>query len=279
MQNSRARRRSRSFNNPRFHPRAIALVIVAVLGVGGCGGGYTPTPTLSPPAVAQHAVVSGQLNLLLTSTNGHGPTNIYTDITQIGTTFTGTANTLVCPSNDLSQCQGNDASITPTGTVSGMNVTMMISFPSSAGTDTVTIVGTSMGPTLAGTYTDSLGDAGTWKAFFNADFNGTNSGTFNSTSNPFPIAPSILFTLSQDASFHVTGSATIMNSPCLSSLTLSGQAIGGALSLTDAANEAVIIAVPDMSNLNFRYSFAPTAPHCAGDVGRGTVTHKGPWDY
>ena len=48
----------------------------------------------------------------------------------------------------------------------------------------------------------------------------------------------------------------ITNSPCISILTLSGQAIGGALSLTDAANEAIIIAVPDMSNLNFSYSFA-----------------------
>jgi hypothetical protein len=250
-------------------------IMLLALFASGCGGGYSSTQTHTP----QNAVVSGQLNLLLTSTGGHGTTNIYTNITQTGATFTGDVNTLVCPSNDLLQCQGNDASITASGTVSGMNVTMMISFPSSAGTNTVTIVGTSAGPTLAGTYTDSLGDTGTWKAFFNADFNGTNSGTFNSTSNPLSIAPSILFTLSQDASFHVTGSATIMNLPCISSLTVSGQAIGGALSLTDAANEAVIIAVPDSSNLNFRYSFAPTAPHCAGDVGRGTVTHKGPWDY
>jgi hypothetical protein len=277
MQNYRACRRSKSFNDRRFHPGVIALVIVAVLSVEGCGGGYSSTHTPTP--TPQNAVVSGQLNLLLTSTSGHGTTNIYANITQTGTTFSGDVNTLVCPSNDLLQCQGNDASITTSGTVSGMNVTMMISFPSSAGTDTVTIVGTSAGATLAGTYTDSSGDTGTWKAFFNADFNGTNSGTFNSTSNPLPIAPSILFTLSQDASFHVTGSATIMNLPCISSLTVSGQAIGGALSLTDAANEAVIIAVPDSSNLNFRYSFAPTAAHCAGDVGRGTVTHKSPWDY
>src|ERR1700674_5038812 len=106
----------------------------------GCGGGYTPTLTPTTPA-AQNAVVSGQFNLLLTSTNGHGTTNIYTDITQTGTTFTGAANTLVCPSNDLSQCQGNDASIAPTGTVSGTNVTMMISFPSTAGADTVTMAG------------------------------------------------------------------------------------------------------------------------------------------
>lgn len=252
------------------------ILLVALL-AAGCGGGYSSAP--APTPTPQNAVVSGLLNVLLTSNSGHGTTNIYTNITQTGTTFTGDVNTLVCPSNDLFQCQGNDASITPSGTVSGANVTMMISFPSSAGTDTITIMGTSMGPTLAGTYTDSLGDTGTWKAFFNADFNGTNSGTFNSTSNPLPIAPSILFNLSQDASFHVTGSATIMNLPCISSLTLSGQAIGGALSLTDTTNEVVIIAVPDSSDLNFRYSFAPTAPHCAGDVGRGTVTHKGPWDY
>src|SRR6202521_5556984 len=113
----------------------------------GCGGGYTPTLTPTTPA-AQNAVVSGQFNLLLTSTNGHGTTNIYTDITQTGTTFTGAANTLVCPSNDLSQCQGDDApgiSITPSGTVSGANVTIVISFPIMAGADTVTMVGSPTG--------------------------------------------------------------------------------------------------------------------------------------
>jgi Bacterial Ig-like domain (group 2)/Galactose oxidase, central domain len=49
MQNLRPARRSRSFPNVRFHPRAIALVIIAMIGVGGCGGSSTSSPTPTPP--------------------------------------------------------------------------------------------------------------------------------------------------------------------------------------------------------------------------------------
>ncbi len=215
---------------------AVVLMSVAVA-FAGCGGGSQAPPTTP---VTQNASVTGQYNLVLTSTNGKGTTNIYTDFTQSGTTFTGAASTLVCPSNDLSQCKGDDApviSIAPSGTVSGANVTMMISF---------------------------------------RDY----SGTFNSTSNPLPITPTILITLAQDASFNLTGKATIMNSPCISSLTLSGQAIGDAFSLTDAASKALIIALPTGNSFTFSYNFQPTAANCAGDFGRGVVmTNQFPWDY
>ena len=253
------------------------LLVFALL-VAGCGGGYLKTSNPMSPAT-QNASVTGQYDLALTSTIGHGATNIYTDFTQAGTTFTGAANTLVCPSNDLSQCKGNDASITPSGTVSGANVTMMISLPSTTGADTLTMVGSATGTNLAGTYTDSLGDAGTWTAFAAGVFSGTYSGTFNSTSNPLPIPPTILMTLGQDARFNLTGTATIMNSPCISSLTLSGQAIGDAFSLTDGASGAVIMGVPNGKSFNFRYNFAPTAASCAGDIGLGTVSNTSPFDY
>jgi hypothetical protein len=288
----------RSFTNMRFHPRTIALVIAAAIVVCGCGGGSTssPTPGSSPLSpVAQNASVTGQYNLVLTSTNGHGTTNIYTAFTQTGTTFTGAANTLVCPSNDLSQCKGDDApvtSITPSGTVSGASVTLTIAFPSAAGADTVTMVGTATGTNLAGTYTDSLGDAGTWTASTAIHPFGPPpgvydySGTFNSTSNPLLISPTISIELGQAANSNLTGSATIMHSPCISSLTLSGQAIGDAFSLTDAASKALIIALPTQPTLptgnsfTFSYKFEPTAASCAGDVGRGVLTIKpSPFDY
>jgi hypothetical protein len=117
-------------------------ILLFTLLAAGCGSVKTPAPR---PPVAQDAKVIGQYDLLLTSTNGHGTTNIYTNFTQSGTTFTGAANTLVCPSNDLSQCFGNDApvtSITPSGTVSGLNVAMTIIFPNMAGADTISMVGT-----------------------------------------------------------------------------------------------------------------------------------------
>ena len=106
------------------------------------------------------------------------------------------------------------------------------------------------------------------------------SGTFNSTSNPLPVAPSISITLTQDASFNLSGTATVTNSPYISSLTLSGQAIGEAFSLTDAASKAVIMALPTGNNFTVSYNFDPSATSCAGDFGRGEVTtNQSPWDY
>src|ERR1700681_2433188 len=157
MQNSHTLGRSRP-STRKFSTKKILLFASLA---AGCGGGYLKTSTPMTPAT-QNASVTGQYNLVLTSTNGHGTTNIYTNFTQTGTTFTGAANTLVCPSNDLSQCKGDDApgiSITPSGTVSGANVTIVISFPIMAGADTVTMVGSPTGTSLAGTYTDSLGDS------------------------------------------------------------------------------------------------------------------------
>lgn len=270
---------------------AVVLVSVAVA-FAGCGNGSQAPPTTP---VAQNASVTGQYNLVLTSTDGRGTTNIYTDFTQTGTTFTGAANTLVCPSNDLSQCKGDDApviSITPSGTVSGANVTIVISLPSTSGTDTITMVGSATGTSLAGTYTDSLGDSGTWTASTAIHPFGPPpgvydySGTFNSTSNPLLIAPTIFIELGQDASSNLTGSATVMHSSCLGSLTLSGQAIGDAFSLTDAASKVLILALPTQPTLptgnsfTFSYKFEPTAANCAGDFGRGVITiSKSPFDY
>jgi hypothetical protein len=157
---------------------------------------------------------------------------------------------------------------------------MLIAFSSTARADTLTMVGSATGTNLAGTYTDSLGDAGTWTAIAAGTFSGTYSGTFNSTSNPLPIAPTILMTLGQDARFNLTGTAAIMNSPCINCLSFSGQAIGDAFSLTDGARGAVIIGVPNGNAFNFRYNFAASAANCAGDFGLGTVSNThGPFDY
>ena len=71
----------------------------------------------------------------------------------------------------------------------------------------------------------------------------------------------------------------IMGSPCISSLALSGQAIGWAFSLTDGASKARIIALPTDNSFTFRYNFDSTAPSCAGDSGRGMLTNQNPWGY
>src|SRR5258708_28424308 len=156
---------------------------------------------------------------------------------------------------------------------------MTISFPSTAGADTVTMIGTATGTGLTGTYTDSLGDTGTWSASAGNSLSGNYGGTFNSTSNPLPITPNILIALTQDANFNLTGTATITNSPYITSLPLSGRAIGQAFSLSDAKNGASLIALPTAGGFNFNYNFDPTAASCAVDFGRGVIATQSPWDY
>lgn len=253
-------------------------VLLLALLAAGCGGSYAP-PTPPPTQVTPTATVLGQYTLALVSTNGHGTTNIYTNFSQTDATLLGAPSTLVCPSNDLSNCQGEGFSsgfITPQGTVKGENVSITISLP---GGDTVTLVGTAAGTNLSGTYTDSLGDSGLWTASASGPLSGTYTGTFNSTSDPLTIAPGISLSLTQDASMNLTGMATITSSPCISSLNFSGQAIGGAFTLTDTTNKVSIIALPTGSNFNFSYAFDLTAARCPGDHGRGVVANPNPWDY
>jgi hypothetical protein len=298
MYNSCSLGRSKSFLNIRFHPSAIALVagMLVLCGCGGSGSSSTSgsTPTAGPSA-AQDASVSGSYDLVLTSTSGRGTTNIYTNFAQAGKTFTGAASTLVCPSNDLLQCMGSDAtaiSITPAGTVNGANVAMTITFPTTAGSETVTMTGTAKGTDLAGVYTDSMGDAGTWVASVAIHPFGPPpsvydySGTFNSTANPLLIAPTISMELGQDGNSHLLGRATILNSPCISSLVLSGAAIGDAFIVTDSQSKGRIMVLPSEPTLptgrsfNFSYEFEAAAINCAGDFGHGTMTLlTQPWDY
>jgi hypothetical protein len=260
---------------------ASVILIGLTIALGGCGG-WSQAPTAAPAPVTQNATVSGQYTLVLTSTNGRGTIDIYTNFTQTGKTFAGAADTLVCPSNDLSQCKGNDplaASIIPAGTVSGANVTITFAISTPVGADTFSLVGSAAATTLAGTYTDTQGDTGTWTGSSGSPLTGSYGGTFNSTANPLSIAPTILISLTQDATFNLTGTGLITNLPCINSLKFSGQAIGQAFSLNDATNKAHITAVPTGSNFTFSYNFDPTAPSCAGDFGRGTLTDQDPWDY
>jgi hypothetical protein len=141
------------------------------------------------------------------------------------------------------------------------------------------LVGTVSGTTISGTYTDTLGDTGTWTAVNSPTFSGTYTGTFNSTSHPLTIPPSITLAIAQDAAFHLTGTANILSSPCVSSLTVTGQAIGQAFTLNDAVNQATIIALPTGGTYSFSYNFKSTSPACPGDSGMGQFSNPDPWGY
>ena len=241
--------------------------------LAGCSGASKTTSTNPPPS--QNATVSGQYNIVTTSTKGAGTINIYTNFSMSGATFTGMSNTLVCPGNTFINCQGNDApfiSITPSGTVSGNNIQILLTWPSNLGNDTITFVGTANGTTLSGTYSDTFNDTGNWSASVASSFTGQYSGSFNSTQNPLTIAPTFSAQLTQDGNFNLTGSATIMNSPCVTSFNFSsGQAIGGAFSLSDSSKNLLITGLPNGSSFIFTYSIGATGS-CSADSGRGTVT-------
>src|ERR1700687_4955005 len=124
----------------------IKILLCALL-ASGCGG-YQQTPPPVTPPETQSAILTGRYDIFLTSGNGHDPTSIFTNFTLTGTTFTGAANSVVCP-RALSQCVGNDSpvvSIIPSGSISGADVTITITFPVAAGADTVTMVGAAKGP-------------------------------------------------------------------------------------------------------------------------------------
>jgi hypothetical protein len=104
------------------------------------------------------------------------------------------------------------------------------------------------------------------------------------------MAPTISVQLGEDVTSDdrskLSGSATILNSPCISALTFSGHAIGDAFVLADTASQAHVLAlpahpaVPTDNSFAFSYRFESTAASCAGDSGRGMVTITGsPWDY
>jgi hypothetical protein len=266
------------------------LWLFALLTAGCGGGGYSSPSTYAPaPTVPQNARVTGPFNLGLTSNHGNGKTYIYTNFAPTGTTssgaisdtFSGSSDTLVCPANDVRTCVGTNPSapITPTGTLDGQNLTITVSVPSSAGTDTLTLVGTVSGTIISGAYTDTLGDAGTWTAVNAPIFGGTYTGTLNSTSHPLTIAPSITLVIAEDATFHLTGTATILNSPCVQSLTFTGQAVGQAFTLNDTVNQATIIALPTNGTYGFSYNFTPASPACPSDSGLGSLANPFPWDY
>src|SRR6516225_11600805 len=193
-----------------------------------------------------------------------------------GTSLSGTPSTLVCQGNIVANCVGNDPPIsidTFIGTVSGNNVQINISYVNTQGTDTITLTGTVSGTSISGTYTDSQGGAGTWTATQSGSPAGTLSGTINSTSNPLTIPPTMTAVITEGQNFALTGTATISNWSCFTSLNFSADfAIGGAFTLVDSTNSAVIIAVPSgVKTFSIGYQVGSSGPECAGDHGTGTL--------
>jgi hypothetical protein len=236
-----------------------------LLGIGGGGG----TP--------KNAIVSGAYTVVATSTKSNTLTNVYINVAmQSGTSLAGTSNTLVCLENVVTNCIGNDppaSAVTFVGTVSGNSVQINLSFPDTQGTDTISLTGVVSGTSISGTYTDSQGDAGTWTATQSSSPAGTLSGTINSTLNPLTIPPKITLVIVGGQNSALTGTATLQNWTCFTSLNLSGLSIGGAFTLSDSTNDVLILAVPSATaTFNVAYQVGSSVSSCAGDHGTGTLT-------
>ena len=235
------------------------------LGIGGGGG----TP--------KNATVSGAYTVVATSTKSNGVANVYVNVAmQSGTSLAGTANTLVCLGNVVTNCIGNDppaSAVTFVGTVSGNSVQINLSYPDTQGTDTLTLTGTVSGTSMSGTYTDSQGDAGTWTATQSRAPAGTLSGTINSTLNPLTISPTLTVVTMEGQNSALTGTATVQNWTCFTSLNFStGLTIGVAFTLSDTTNDVVLVAVPSgATTFNIAYQVGSSASVCAGDRGTGTL--------
>jgi hypothetical protein len=236
------------------------------LGIGGDGGG---TP--------KNATVSGAYTVVATSTKSNAVTNVYVNVAmQSGTSLAGTSNTLVCLGNVVTDCIGNNppaSAVILVGTVSGNSVQINLSYPDTQGTDTITLTGVVSGTSISGTYTDSQGDAGTWTATQSSSPAGTLTGTINSTLNPLTIPPTITVVTAAGQNSALTGTASIQNWTCSTSLNFStGLAIGRAFTLSDATDDVIIVAVPSgATTFNIAYQIGSSASICAGDHGTGTL--------
>lgn len=251
------------------------ILLLCVFFTVGCSGVKNAGTT---GGTTQNAVISGPYSAVATSTKNNTVTNVYTNLSMQGSSsFSASQNTLVCPGNDPSNCTGDNpptTTFTLNGTVSGNNVQITLQFTNASGADTVTLTGTVSGTTLSGSYTDSQGDAGTWTATLNGSVAGTYNGTVNSTPNPQQTAPTISALITEGQNSTLTGSASVTNSLCYTTLDFSqGMAIGGAFTLIDTTKDVFILGVPAGSKTyNVYYQVGSTATACAGDFGTGTFT-------
>jgi hypothetical protein len=254
------------------------LLLVCALFAAGCSGVKNTGTSGGTGSTTQNATISGPYNAVATSSKGNGTTNIYANLSMQSTTsFSASPSTLVCPANVPQNCIGDSSSstVTLTGTVNGNNVQMTIQFTNQNGSDTVTLSGATNGTSLSGTYTDSQGDAGSWTATpSSSSVSGTYNGTVNSTPNPSQTAPTLSALLTEGQSFNLTGSASVSNSLCFTSLDFSqGAVIGGAFTVTDTTKDVSIGAVPTGSKTySVFYQIGSSAAACSGDYGTGTFT-------
>ena len=149
------------------------------------------------------------------------------------------------PTCNISEAALN-GTITPPNTVS-ISISNIQFGGSPSETETATLTGTytSSGNAITamqGSFSTSSQDSpmtgGNWTAQPNASFTGTYSGTVNYLNGSIPI--NVTLSLTQNANYSITGTATLTNDPCYAGWTFSGSVIGGGFgALIDGGNVVV----------------------------------------
>jgi hypothetical protein len=258
--------------------------LLSLLFLAGCstGGGSSSSGSQTP----QNISVAGQWDAIATPTNNPSAFyNYYVNVTNQGGSISAASGSVIgclhddCVPGFFKAPQGYALN----GTVTGNQLSITLT---GGGGYSATLTGTvsADGSSMSGTYTDSspvgATGPGTWVAQKRSAVTGTYSGSFNSALNPSPIPFTVTGSITQAADYSVTGSATISNSTCFTTLAFGqgSRAIGGAFSLVDSTSGVTIEVYPNengtLTSTSLYSSYAITSGSCSGDTGIGTVTKQ-----
>jgi hypothetical protein len=258
----------------------IAMLIALVVAVSnsGCGGASS-----SPPPPVAPTDITGAWSIIVTDT-ANNTTAVFANISsQGGGNFFATgANTMTCDLTTV-QCQITD---TPNLTIqisqsNHVSLTMSNLIDENTGTtDTISADGTVDSAYMSGSWISQGGvEHGTWQGQRTFNFTDLYSGTINSTLSPSPIPVGVSLSVTQDASYNLTASATFSNSPCFTSLSFSGHVVGGAFYMTDSTSSIVVYGIGGSAfsvilsrPLQFGYKILSGCD--SGDQGQGTLSTK-----
>jgi hypothetical protein len=240
--------------------------------VTGGGGGGDPLPA-----------IEGKWTINSTSTEGHINSVLLVNLSNQGSGNFYAPQVVLCYNNPALTCYGSFAgngSLSIQGTVTAQgDVSMSItSSPQDATGCTATYTGTLAVGSISGTYT-GCGDAGTMTATLDPSVTGTYTGQLTSGANPGLLPFSISASITEAGDHSLTGSASITNSPCFTSLSFGPPsiAVGASVYLQDATHGITVITplenptVP--SGINVVYTVEPTQ-YCGADYGSGTLTKQ-----
>jgi hypothetical protein len=274
---------------------------LVAFGFAGCGGANTSSGGGSQPQ--QAALVTGSWSGTLVSSSNNGTNRLFANIQSqgAGSYFSTMQQTNVC-NLGLADCMSAIPDVLPeacqewpgyvlTATVNGSQITGSIPYyqggycnANSAPDQSISFTGTvsADGKSIVGTYRDSLtADSGTFNASAGGTVTGTYSGQiFNVTATGNGPNLPVSFALTQNNDGSVTGTGTISNFACASTLTFTNTsaypsfAFGGAFHVSAQLNQTDYLRLDGITNNDGTYALSFFAvinnTNCASGQGSAT---------